>query len=341
MLDHRKLLAEIEDEVRRRRDEDDALPDLERELDVVFARYAPVHAVDGDFERVLTRAAELTFVDPLAPTESRLPAITFTKRVIRKLSLWMLRHLSVQTTGFAETITRAVRLLGKRLDVLELALPVATLPDRERTAVPDEEHWAAFLAKQLADVDGRVLHVEAGVGSLVAALVDAGVDVYGVDPTPAPVLEEESRAPARDSSSRTGVSAADHLAVVADHELAAVILSGWVDRLPLPGKTALLDAALAKVRPGGRVVVVGTDPRAWAASVGTVHADLAAGRPLHAETWRRLLDERGCTTIDVHAAPRVGGLEPVPDATPALAANLERVDELLFPPRSYAVTAVV
>jgi hypothetical protein len=340
MLDHRKLLAEIEDEVRRRRDEDDALPDLERELDVVFARYAPVHAVDGDFERVLTRAAELTFVDPLAPTESRLPAITFTKRVIRKLSLWMLRHLSVQTTGFAETITRAVRLLGRRLDVLEQSLPVATMPDRERTTVPDEEHWAAFLAKHLADVDGRVLHVEAGGGSLVAALADAGVDVYGVDPTPAPVLGAASPSIDGDPPPRTQ-GAADHLAVVADRELAAAILSGWVDRLPLPGKTALLDTALAKVRPGGRVVVVGTDPRAWAASVGTVHADLAAGRPLHAETWRRLLDERGCTGIEVHAAPRIGGLEPVPDATPALAANLERVDELLFPPRSYAVTAVV
>src|SRR5919108_3285565 len=197
MLDHARLLAEIEDEVRRRRDEDDALPDLERELDVVFARYAPVHAVDGDFERVLTRAGELTFVDPLAPTDSRLPAITFTKRVIRKLSLWMLRHLSVQTTGFAETITRAVRLLGRRVDALEQAMPSPVLADagagRQSTAgVPDEEHWAAFLAKHLADVDGRVLHLEAGSGSLVTALADSGVDVYGVDPDPPAVLVRRS-----------------------------------------------------------------------------------------------------------------------------------------------------
>lgn len=331
MLDHDRLLAEIQDEVRRRRDEDDALPDLERRLDVVFARYAPVHAVDGDFERVLTRATELTFVDPLAPTDSRLPAITFVKRVIRKLSLWMLRHLAVQATGFNETLTRAVRLLGRRVDALEQALPAAMPADgAHRAAVPDEDHWAAFLAKHLADVQGRVLHVEAGGGSLVTALADAGVDVYGVDPV----------AEAPDAGVRPQ-AAAEHLAVVADAGLAAAVLSGWVDRLPLSGKTALLDAVLAKVRRGGSVVVVGTDPRAWAVSVGTVHADLAAGRPLHAETWQRLLEERGCADVEVHSAPRVGGLEPVPEAVPALAANLERVDEALFPPRSYAVTAVV
>lgn len=335
MLDHDKLLAEIQDEVRRRRDEDDALPDLERQLDVVFARYAPVHAVDGDFERVLTRAAELTFIDPLAPTDSRLPPITFIKRVIRKLSLWMLRHLAVQMTGFNETLTRAVRLLGHRVDVVEQALPMAVLADADgrrqgTAAVPDEDHWAAFLAKHLADVDGRVLHVEAGGGSLVTALADAGVDVYGVDPVAA-----------TETTDVRPQAAAEHLATVADAGLAAAVLSGWVDRLPLPGKTALLDAALGKIRPGGRVAVVGTDPRAWAARVGTVHADLAAGRPLHPETWQRLLEERGCTHVEVHHAPRVGGLEPVPDAGTALAANLERVDEVLFPPRSYAVTAVV
>lgn len=331
-LDHGKLLAEIEDEVRRKRASGELSPDLERELDVVFARYAPVHVLEGDFDRVLARAEELTFIDPLVPAESKLPPVAFVKKVVRKLTLWMLRFVAVQVSGFAETITRALQLLGRRVDLLEQALPVATLPaaDAGPEAVPDEEHWSGFLRKHLDGLDGRVLHVEAGGGGLVASLVEAGVDAYGVDPV------------VRVEGADVRVQApADHLSKVADAGLAAVILSGWVDRLPLPGKTALLDAALAKVRAGGHVVVLGTDPRTWAARVGTVHADLAAGRPLHAETWQRLLAERGCAEVVVHAGPRTGGLEPVPEAEPALAANLQRLDEALFPPRSFAVTATV
>jgi hypothetical protein len=331
-LDHAKLLAEIEEEVRRKRASGELSPELERELDIVFARYAPVHVLEGDFDRVLARAEELTFVDPLVPAESRLPPVVFVKKVVRKLTLWMLRFLAVQVSGFAETITRAVQLLGRRVDLLEQALPVATLPaaDAGPASVADEDHWAGFLRMHLDGIDGRVLHVEAGGGTLVATLVDAGIDAYGVDP----VVRSEG----------TDVrvqAAADHLAKVAEGGLAAVILSGWVDRLPLPGKATLLDAALSKVRSGGQVVVLGRDPRAWAAHVGTVQADLAAGRPLHAETWQRLLGERACAEVAVHPGPRPGGLDPVPEASPALAANLQRLDEALFPPRSYAVTATV
>lgn len=326
------LIEELQEEVRRKRESGELPADLERELDVVFARYAPVHVLEGDFERVLARAEELTFVDPLVPAESRLPPVTFVKKVIRKLTLWMLRAIAVQASGFAETITRAVQLLGRRVDLLEQALPVATLPAAEAGpgGAPDEAHWGPFLAEHLAGADGRVLHVEAGGGGLVAALAASGVDVYGVDP----VVRAEGGDVRVDA-------AAEHLAKVADRALAAVVLSGWVDRLPVPGKTAVLDAALAKVRPGGQVVVVGTDPRHWAAHHGTVHADLAAGRPLHSETWARLLAARGCTAVEAHAGPRDGGLDPVPGADPALAANLRRLDEALFPPRSYAVTATV
>jgi hypothetical protein len=326
------LVEELQEEVRRKRQSGELPADLERELDVVFARYAPVHVLEGDYERVLARTQELTFIDPLVPAESKLPPVTFAKKRIRKATLWMLRAVAVQVSGFAETITRALQLLGRRVDLLEQALPVASLPGAEAgaEAAPVEDHWSAFLAQHLAGADGRVLHVEAGGGRLVAALSQGGVDVYGVDPV--------VRA---DGGDVRVDAAAEHLAKVADGALAAVILSGWVDRLPVPGKTALLDAALAKVRPGGSVVIVGTDPRAWAAQRGTVHADLAAGRPLHAETWQRLLADRGCTAVAVHAGPRDSGLDPVPGADPALATNLRRLDEVLFPPRSYAVTATV
>ena len=46
-VDPDRLMAEIEDEVRRKRASGELPADLERELDLVFARFAPVNAIDG------------------------------------------------------------------------------------------------------------------------------------------------------------------------------------------------------------------------------------------------------------------------------------------------------
>jgi hypothetical protein len=40
-------------------------------------------------------------------------------------------------------------------------------------------------------------------------------------------------------------------------------------------------------------------PDAWGQGATAVEADLAAGRPLRAATWRAVLDEFGCRDIEV------------------------------------------
>ena len=326
-IDHKRLLAEIEDDVRRKRESGDLPPHLERELDIVFARYAPVRALEGDFEQVLTRAEQATFIDVLAPVASSRPVVPHVKRVLRKLVVWIFRYVAQQASGFNEAIARAVRLLGKRVDALEEATgtrSVAPLVQADLRPMPDADHWTPMLVDALREVAGRVLHVECGNGELVRALVDKGVDAYGVQPEGAPSDH--------DLDIRID-GVVEHLGKVPDETLAGLVLSGCVDRFPKAALLRLADQAVARLAPEGTLVVVGADPRAWERDRSPVEVDLGAGRPLHAATWAHLLAERGLDVTATHEAPR-------PATGTALDDWAARVDELLFPSPSFAVVAV-
>jgi hypothetical protein len=90
------------------------------------------------------------------------------------------------------------------------------------------------------------------------------------------------------------------------------------------------------------LAVVVTTPEAWGRRHDTLTLDLAGGRPLHAQTWWQVLQARGFSSVTVRRAPREGGLEPVADGEGAAIhnANIELLNELLFPSASYAVFAV-
>lgn len=331
-LDHQKLLAEIDEEVRRRRESGEIPADLERELDLVFARFAPVDALEADYEQVLTRAEQSTFIDVLAPTESSRPVVPIFKKVVRKLIGWYLRYVANQTSTFAHAITRAVRLLGERVDALEGASPLAA-GDAVLRAGPepaDLREWADAVVARLKGATGRVMHGEVGDGTLLAALTVAGVDAYGVDPMPRPSVEGELRED----------DVAVHLRAVPDGSLAAVVLAGAVDRSSLGTQLTLADLSAAKVAPGGLVVVISRDPAAWQRSEDPVQVDLSPGRPLHAETWQHVLAERGFADVEiVRSRPDGNALQPVPKGNVVLNANIDRLNAVLFGPAAYAVFA--
>lgn len=334
VIDHRRLLEEIDAEVRRRRESGDLPADFERELDLAFARFAPVHAIGDDFDQVLERAEQSTFVDVLAPTASAQPLVGHVKRVIRKIIVWEVRYVAQQVSGFSSAITRAVRLLGRRVTALEqVSPPPARLRAAGATAAPlDAGRWAATVVAALEGTTGRVLHAECGDGALVALLGDAGFDAYGVDPV-------EQAAPAG-VEVRTD-EALDHLAALPDAALGAVVLSGCVERLPVGLQADLAVLAAAKVGDGGTVVVLSADPRGWERGRSPVDADLAAGRPLRSDTWCHLLgaQQMVAAVAAEHAVAKADTLQPVPGADPVLAANIGRLNELLFPPAAYAVVA--
>ncbi|MHB8464865.1 MAG: methionine biosynthesis protein MetW [Acidimicrobiales bacterium] len=292
-IDLAKVQAEINEEVKRRRAAGDFPAGLERELDALFARYVPAGAGEN-FDDVMVHAETQSFVHADVPTGATIPGLSFLKRFLRRLMAWYVRFLTAQITSFAGAITRAVRLLGERVDTVEAVTVLAankTLAEiRDRRAGPDLSAWTQLVVSELRDSRGRVLHTECGSGALLAGLAEAGADVYGVEPVERLVME----------ASRVGLDvraddALAHLRALPAASLGALVLSGAVDALPLGGVLELADHAASAVVPGGVTIVLScgaiTDP---------VIADLAPGRPLHPETWVHLLSERGYDQVTVH-----------------------------------------
>lgn len=296
-FDQAQVMAEIREEVARRRAAGDFPPSLERELDLAFDRYVPAGSVSSDFIEAVKAADRAAYINVAVPTESQKPGVGEVKRVLRKAMAWYLNYLAQQTTAFATASVRALRSLGERLEVAEERLAeLADDPDdaADRPAVPaDLSAWVSLCLETLPR-RGRVLHAECGDGALLRALVDGGVDGYGVEP----------RGPLVDRAAAAGLEAwpdepLAHLGSVADGYLAGLVLSGCVDRLNLARQRKLLALAATRLAPGAPLILLASTPESWAATAPALEVDLAPGRPLHAPTWVHLLERAGLTGIAV------------------------------------------
>jgi len=339
-IDLVRLQSEINAEVKKRRAAGDFPLGLERELDSMFARYAPAGTGD-DFGEVMIQAETLSFVHADIPTASRIAPLVPVKKMLRKLMAWYMRFLAQQVTAFAGAITRAVRLLGQRVDTLESVTVLAgrrTLSEvRERRASPDLDDWTDLVVSETVGAPGRVLHAECGRGALLAAAIAAGADAYGVEPVDA--LATDAAGAGLDVRADDALA---HLQALPSGALGGLILSGCVDALPLGEVLELADRAAAVVTSGGVVIVLSGGPSAWSDGLDPVIADLTPGRPLRPQTWSHLLGQRGfCTPRIVLASSGPPPLQEVPtttDGASVINANVARLNQLLFSP-GYAVIA--
>ncbi|MDQ2724192.1 MAG: class I SAM-dependent methyltransferase [Actinomycetota bacterium] len=299
-IDLRQVLVDIDVEVEAKRSSGELPEDLERALDVTFARFAPVDAVTGDFDTMVAKLEASTNIDTRAPTDSSRRGVAQMKAVVAKAIDWELRHVASQASGLAHATTRALRLLGERVDDLERHNPASTetslveLGVKGRASLPAGD-WATAVTTIMAGITGRVCHAECGEGDLVAALRSAALDIYGVDPDERLVI----RASAKVADLRAD-SVRDHLRHLPPDSLQGLILSGYVDRTNAQSLGAVIDLARLSLAPGGVLVVISHQPEAWDNPDRAVLADLAAGRPLHPETWQLLLAQRGLTGATVH-----------------------------------------
>lgn len=340
-LDFHKLLLEIDEEVRAKRASGELPADVERELDMMFARFAPAGALEGNFEQLLERAEQQAFIDLLAPNESAKPGVPQIKRVVQKTVRWYLRYIVDQFTGFSHTITKAVRLLSARVESVERVLaPEDELDNALLKLKPVfDPAWTPVIVDFMKGVDGRVLHTRASSGELVRALKSAGVSAYGVEPLQELVVMGTAGNSGVDLRSDSELA---HLRVLAPGALDGLVLSGGVDILAAGSQIELLDLAVTALQKGGRLAIVTSDPVAWARTHNPIETDLAPGRPLHAPTWLHLLGERGFTDIDVRSGATHGGLDHVPgtdETAAAMNVNLDRLNDMLFPPASWLITA--
>lgn len=296
-IDVHQLLQEIDEEVAARRAAGDFPPGMERDLDLIFARFAPASASTDDLDALIEQADRGAFVDVDVPTGSRLPAASVVKKVLRKLMSWYLRYVAQQVTVFASAVVGALKLLGRRVEALEASTPAADPVAREasrRAAVPpDVMTLGDAIAAHLRGTPGRVLVARSGDGRLVRLLVGAGLDAYGCEPDVG--LVERASGAGLDVRPDDVV---DHLRAVDREALGGLVLAGEIDRVPVGVQLAIADRAAEIVAAGGRLALVGTSPAAWGHTTSVIDADLAPGKPLHAETWVHLLEERGFTGVE-------------------------------------------
>jgi hypothetical protein len=335
---------EIDEEVRRRRAAGDFPPSFERKLDELFSRFTPTGTHDDHFTDALKLADRSAYFDAQVPFGSRRRPQGFTKWVLWNAEAWFVNYVVRQLNHFSASIMRVVHLLDERLGEVEREvdmLVVPALPDEDAISPgADAAPFMDTLKNKLSDPGsppGRVLHAECGDGSLIDALADADLDVYGIDPGSA----------AADRAAEKGLDVRrddvlGHLSSVGDDKLAGLVLSGCVDRMTLAERRRLLVLAEVKLAPGGTIALLVTAPRVWEGAVGPVVSDLAPGPPWHAETWAYLLAQLGLVDVAISAGPAAGGLgraEETDETSLALNRALERLEPLVCGPGSFCVIA--
>jgi hypothetical protein len=299
-FDVSRVMAEVDDDVRRRRASGELPSARERELDDLFVAHSPASGQGANLRQALERVDRAMYVDPVVPVDSNHRAGGAIKKGMRSASLWYVGWLTHQINQFASATSRSLHLIEQRLIELEGGDGVQRAPRAEVVEFPElhggEAWWVAPAIDAVGPAPGRTLHAACGDGWMVRRLVAAGRDAYGVDPRPGRAAPEVGAA----SDLRTD-EVAVHLRAVVPGDLGAVILSGVVDGMAAGEREELLRLTTTALAPSGVLVLHSVTATTWHGPAAPVQADLCPGRPLRSGSWCALLDARG-----YHASVRPG-----------------------------------
>jgi hypothetical protein len=338
-----EVMTEIDAEVRRRRASGDLPVGLEQELDELFLEFSPV-GLHGKarLRETLSLVDRSAYVDIAVPVASQKVVGTYLKRLIRKSMGWYIGFIVHQIVKFAWSVSRMLHVVVDHVEDLEAAVEVQRMPPLPTSVVPPSDPgvtwWAPDAVAALAGVKGRVLHADCGTGSLLDALVAAGIDAYGVDPT-----ESVVEAPVARGLDVRAESLLDHLDVVADDALSGMVVTGSVEWLHPNERDRLVRLTGARLAVDGVLVLHSATPESWMDSRSPIISDLAPGRPLHAETWSRLLADGGFRVERVTFGGIDRRIDHVAPANPDAAtinATIDAVNQALLGPGEYLLVAV-
>jgi SAM-dependent methyltransferase len=177
-----------------------------------------------------------------------------------------------------------------------------------------------------------VLDLGCGRGEFLALLREAGVEARGIDLDPDMVAY--ARGEGLDVAEGNAVS---YLEGLEDGSLGGIFAAQLVEHLPPPTLVRLLELAAVKLRPRGLLVAETINPLSPLA-LHSYYADLTHAQPLVPETLELLARQAGFATIDLRYLnpPEERLAEP---EDPVIAANVRRLNDLLFGPLDYAIVA--
>lgn len=338
-----EVMAEIDAEVRRRRASGDLPAGLERELDELFLEFSPV-GLHGRarLRETLALVDGSAYVDTAVPVESQKAVGSTVKRLIRKTMGWYIGFIVHQIVKFAWAVSRMFHVVVDHIEDLEAEVDTLRTPELPDSAMPAADPgaswWSGEAVAALTGVTGRVLHAECGNGTLLDALIAAGVDAYGVDPTESVIEVAVDRGLDVRAESVLG-----HLDVVAEEALAGLVLSGSIQWLHPNQRDRLVRMATSRLAIDGVLVIHSATPESWTAATSHLVSDLAPGRPLHPETWSHLLAQGGFGPAGIVFGGQGRQLDRVasssPDA-PAINAAIDTLNSLLLGPGEYLLVAV-
>ncbi|MEO6628899.1 MAG: methyltransferase domain-containing protein [Aquihabitans sp.] len=198
----------------------------------------------------------------------------------------------------------------------------------------------------LADISattgsGPVLDLAPGRGEWLELLRDNDTEAYGVDPSQHVVTEATQRG--------LRVVEADpltHLRELPEGSVRAVTAFGLADRLDLDSLTAIVDAALIALAPGGLLLIDAPNPTNVTVGAGSAWRDPRVVRPLHPDLVEWVAMARGFAQAEVRysvesnvATLSVEDLATVDDDPARAQALVERVNWALAGPLRFAVLA--
>jgi SAM-dependent methyltransferase len=328
----------------------------------------------AESEFAATRALAERFWPVTAEREAGGGPKGLVKRILRKLMRWYVEPLAADQRVYNSSVLKLVDSLSERADTAAAASeraqqllreleerltrverrggagvasapPVTVAAQPAAAALPD---YFAFESRMRGSVDAirerqrryvddlraaaPVLDVGCGRGELLQLLREAGVEARGID------ADADMVAYARGEG--LDVEQADLVEFLGrqeDGSLGGIFMGQVVEHLPAPVLVRALELAAAKLRAGGVLIAETINPLSPLA-LRHYFADLTHAQPLVPETLELLARQSGFAQTELRYLNEPAERLTEPD-DPVIAANVRRLNELLFAPLDYALVA--
>jgi SAM-dependent methyltransferase len=297
------------------------------------------------------------------------------KRILRKFMRWYVEPLAADQRVYNSSLLKLVDALSERSDsaaasneraqqllreleerltrverrggggAAAVAPPTTVAAQPAATALPD---YFAFESRMRGTVESirerqrryvedfrdaaPVLDIGCGRGELLQLLREAGIDARGID------ADADMVAYARgDGLDVEQADLVEHLERLDDASLGGIFMGQVVEHLPPGVLVRSLELAARKLRSGGVLVAETINPLSPLA-LRHYFADLTHAQPLVPETLQLLARQSGFAETEVRYLNEPAERLTEPD-DPVIAANVRRLNELLFAPLDYALVA--